>query len=111
MFNGQNIPFVNSIMYLGVTFNKEITWRLRIEMIETRTFRTVIRIYFLFKSERLKANIKLTLHKVLIRSVTTYARPPGSLRRYPYNEIAAPAKQGSQQHWKFSKAHTGPLIT
>jgi hypothetical protein len=42
-------------------------------MIEAKAFRTFIRIYSLFKSERLSANIKLTLHKTLIRSVMTYA--------------------------------------
>jgi hypothetical protein len=40
-----------------------------------RNERTFIRIYSLFKSERLSANIKLTLHKALIRSVMTYASP------------------------------------
>jgi hypothetical protein len=31
-----------------------------------------IRLYFLFKSERLNINIKSALHKAHIRSVTTY---------------------------------------
>jgi hypothetical protein len=44
-------------------------------MIEAKAFRTFFRIYSLFKSERLSANIKLTLHKALIRSVLTYAFP------------------------------------
>jgi hypothetical protein len=44
-------------------------------MIEAKAFRTFIRIYSLFKSERLSANVKLTLHKALIRSVMTYACP------------------------------------
>jgi hypothetical protein len=44
-------------------------------MIEAKAFRTFIRTYSLFKSERLNANIKLTLHKALIRSVMTYACP------------------------------------
>jgi hypothetical protein len=44
-------------------------------MIEAKAFRTFIRTYFLFKSEQLSANIKLTLHKALIRSVMTYASP------------------------------------
>jgi hypothetical protein len=42
-------------------------------MIEAKAFRTFIRIYSLFKSERLRANIKLTFHKALIRSIMTYA--------------------------------------
>jgi hypothetical protein len=44
-------------------------------MIEAKAFRTFIRIYSLFKSERLSATIKLTLHKALLRSVMTYACP------------------------------------
>jgi hypothetical protein len=44
-------------------------------MIEAKAFRAFIRIYSLFKSERLSANIKVTLHKALIRSVMTYAYP------------------------------------
>jgi hypothetical protein len=44
-------------------------------MIEAKAFRIFIRVYSLFKSERLRANIKLTLHKALIRSVMTYASP------------------------------------
>jgi hypothetical protein len=66
---------VNYVKYLGVIFDKRITWRLHIEMIETKAFKAFIRVYSLFKSERLTANIKLTLHTALIRSVMTYACP------------------------------------
>jgi hypothetical protein len=73
--NGWNIPFVINVKHVGVIFDKRMTWRLHIEIIEAKAFRTFIRIYSLFKSERLSANIKLTLHKALIRSVMTYACP------------------------------------
>jgi hypothetical protein len=73
--NGRDIPFVNSAKYLSVIFDRKITWRLHIEMIEAKAFRTFIRIFSLLKSERLSANIKLLLHKALIRSVMTYANP------------------------------------
>jgi hypothetical protein len=43
------------------------------EMIEAKAFRTFIRIYPVFRSERLSTNIKLTLHKALIRSAMNYA--------------------------------------
>jgi hypothetical protein len=56
-------------------FDKRITWRLHTKMDETKAFRTFIRIYSLFKSEALSMNIKLTLHKALIRLVMTYACP------------------------------------
>jgi hypothetical protein len=45
------------------------------EKIEAKAFRTFIRLNSLFKSERLSANIKLTLHEALIRSVRTNACP------------------------------------
>jgi hypothetical protein len=54
--NGWNIPFVNDVKYLGVIFNKRITWRLHIEMIEAKAFRTFIRIDSLFKIEHLSAD-------------------------------------------------------
>jgi hypothetical protein len=48
--NGRDIPFVNNVTYLGVTFDRRLT-------------------------ERLSTNITLTLYKALIRSVITYASP------------------------------------
>jgi hypothetical protein len=55
--SGRNIPFVNSVKCLGVIFDKRITWRLHVERIEAKAFRTFIRLYSLFESERLNANI------------------------------------------------------
>jgi hypothetical protein len=49
----------------------------------SEAFRTIVRIYSLFRSERLSANIKLNLYKALIGSVITYA--------YPAWELAADA--------------------
>jgi hypothetical protein len=71
--NGQNIPFVNSVKYLGVIFDKKITWRLHIETVATKAYRTFIRLYSLFKIDRLSTKSKLTLHKALSRSIITYA--------------------------------------
>jgi hypothetical protein len=70
-------PFVNPVKYLGVILDKRITWNLHIEMIEAKAFSTYIRMYSLLKNERLSSNIKLTLHKALIRSMTD-ACPPGN---------------------------------
>jgi hypothetical protein len=77
--NGWNIPFINHVKYLGVVFDKRVTWRLHIGMTEAKAFRTFIRIYSLLKSERLRANIKITLHKALIKSVMTYTCPSWEL--------------------------------
>jgi hypothetical protein len=41
-------------------------------MIEAKAFRTFIRIYSLFKSERFNANIKLTFDKALVSLVMSY---------------------------------------
>jgi hypothetical protein len=38
--NGRNIPCVNGEKYLGVLFDKRMTWRLHIQMIEAKAFRT-----------------------------------------------------------------------
>jgi hypothetical protein len=67
----------SNVKYLGVIFDKRITWRLHIEMIEAKAFRTFIRICCLFINERLSDNNKLILHNVLIISVMTYVPPPG----------------------------------
>jgi hypothetical protein len=79
ILNGQTIPFMNHVKYLGMNFVKRITWKLHIEMTEAKAFRIFIRIYSLFKNERLRANIKLTLHKAPIRSIITYACPTSEL--------------------------------
>jgi hypothetical protein len=73
--NGRNISFVNNLKYLGVIFDKKVTWRLQTEIIGAKAFGTFIRIYSLFKCEVLSTNIKLTLHKALIRSIMTYDCP------------------------------------
>jgi hypothetical protein len=44
-------------------------------MTEAKAFRTFNRVYSLFKGEGLGVNIKLALHKALIRSVMGYACP------------------------------------
>jgi hypothetical protein len=44
-------------------------------MVKAKAFKTFIRVYSSFRSERLSANIKLTLHKALITPVITYATP------------------------------------
>jgi hypothetical protein len=56
--NGENVPIGNHEKHLGVIVDKRITWKLRIEMIETKAFRKFNSLYSLFKSERLSAAIK-----------------------------------------------------
>jgi hypothetical protein len=75
------IPLRQSFKYLGVIFDI----RLHIEIIEGRAFKTFIRIYSLFKSELINANIKQTLHKALIRSVMTYVCPVWELAAVTYH--------------------------
>jgi hypothetical protein len=54
--NGRNIPFVSHVKYLGEIFDKRITWSLHVAMIEDKAFKSFIRIYSLFRCERLRAN-------------------------------------------------------
>jgi hypothetical protein len=54
------------------------------QIFEAKAFRAFIRIYSLFKSERLSASIELTLHNALIRSVMTYACPAWELAPNAY---------------------------
>jgi hypothetical protein len=51
--NGQDIPFVTHVKYLGVIFDRKITWGLHIKTIEVKAFRAFIRAYSLLKSEHL----------------------------------------------------------
>jgi hypothetical protein len=61
--------------------------------------------------ERLSANIKLNVHKALIRPKLLTLAPPGNLLQTVTFEIAALAKQGFAQHWPLSTAHTDPQFT
>jgi hypothetical protein len=51
-------------------------------MIEATSFRTFIKIYSLFKSERLSTNINLTLYKALASVIMTYACPAWEFAAY-----------------------------
>jgi hypothetical protein len=61
-----------SYKMLRFSFFYRKTWRLHREAMSSKSFRTFIRMFFLLKSEWLIANVKLTLHKTLIRSIMTY---------------------------------------
>jgi hypothetical protein len=75
LLNGRNIPFVNSVKYLGVTVDRRMTWRLHIEKTEAKALGTYMRTYSLLKSKHLNAHIKLIMYRALIRSIMTYACP------------------------------------
>jgi hypothetical protein len=65
--NGQDITFVNNVTYLGVTFNRRMTWELHIQRTVAKTLRTYLRTYSLFKSKCSSANTKVTIYKAPIR--------------------------------------------
>jgi hypothetical protein len=92
-----------------VIFDRKITWRLHIEMIEVYAFRTFIRTYSLFKIGRLSANINRTVHKALIRSVTTFASPAWEFAADTHLlKLQHLQNKVIQHHWQLSKAHTDP---
>jgi hypothetical protein len=78
---GRAITFVNDVKYLGVTFERRITWRTHIDLIVTKALRTFVQIYSLLKSEKLSIKTKMTLHKALIRSKMSYACPASGNRQ------------------------------
>jgi hypothetical protein len=73
--NGRNIPFVNSVKYLGVIFDRRMTLGLHIAKTAAKTLGPYIRTYSIFRSKHLNAYIKLIVYKALIRSIMTYACP------------------------------------
>jgi hypothetical protein len=78
-------------------------------MIEANAFKTFTRIYSLFKSERLSANIKLTLHKPLVRSVMTYNSPVGIylLKLHLMQNKVLRIGQGEARHRKYKRLKLG----
>jgi hypothetical protein len=69
-------------------------------MIEGEAFRIFIRVYYLFKSESLSSNIKVTLHKALLRSVMAYAFPAWEFSADTHLINLQPLqKQGTPHHW------------
>jgi hypothetical protein len=89
-------------------------------MSEAQAFRTFIRIYSLYKIERLSTNIKLTIHKALIWSTMTYACPAwefaadNHLRKLQrlQNKFSAPSEifQGAQPVGDLHMAFKLPYI-
>jgi hypothetical protein len=73
--NGRNIPFLNSVKYLGVIFDKRMPWRWHIEKIAAKALGKYIRTHSILKSKHLNANIILIVYRALIRSIMTYACP------------------------------------
>jgi hypothetical protein len=65
----------NNVTYLGVTFDRRMTWRHHIERTVAKALSMYVRTFSLFKNGCLSTKIKLTLNKALIRSVMTYACP------------------------------------
>jgi hypothetical protein len=47
--NGRNIPFVNSVKYLGDIFYRRMTWRLHIDKTAAKALGIYIRTYPIFK--------------------------------------------------------------
>jgi hypothetical protein len=69
--NGRNTPFVNSVKYLSVIFDRRMTWRSHIEKIAAKALGAYIRAYHIYKSKHLNANIKLIVYRAPIRPIMT----------------------------------------
>jgi hypothetical protein len=46
--SGQNIPFVKSTKYLGVIFDRRMTWRLYMETTAAKVLGTYFRTYYTY---------------------------------------------------------------
>jgi hypothetical protein len=57
--NGREVPFLHNVTYLGVTFNRRMTWKHHIERNAAKALRVYLMAYFLFKYGPLSSNIKL----------------------------------------------------
>jgi hypothetical protein len=79
--NGWDIPFVNNVMYLSVSFKRRVTWRHHIERTVAKALYTYIRTYSLFESGCLNTNIELALYKALIGQLWRLPVLPGSMHR------------------------------
>jgi hypothetical protein len=92
---------VHHLNIKGIIFHKRIIWRLHAEIIEGKAFRTFTIVYSLFESERLSPDIKITLHKAIIRSVMTSARSALEFATGIYLpfETTMFAKEGYPQNW------------
>jgi hypothetical protein len=81
-------------------------------MIEAKAFKTFSINYSLLNSERLSANINLTLHKALIRSVRTYACPAWEFARGTHLLICSECKtKFSAPVEIFQGAHRSSICT
>jgi hypothetical protein len=73
--NGRDIPFANNVTYLGVTFDRWMTWSFHIGRTAAKALGTYIKTYSLLKREHLSIDIKRTLYKALIRSILASVWP------------------------------------
>jgi DUF2075 family protein len=96
----RDITFVNNVTYLGVTFNRSMTWRHHIERTVAKALGTYVRTYSLFKSLRLNTNIKLTLCRAVIKSVMTCLLHLGVRGGRSALKTAAPAEQSTPRYWR-----------
>jgi hypothetical protein len=59
---GQNFPFEKDVRYLGVIFDRRITWRSHTDLSVTKALRTFVQIYAPMKSERLSMKSNMILY-------------------------------------------------
>ena len=73
--NGQNILFVDNVQYLFVVFDRRNTWRIDREAMEVKDFRVSIGVCSILRNKQLRSDVRLNVHKTLIRSVMTGSCP------------------------------------
>jgi hypothetical protein len=94
----RDIPFVNNVTYLGVTFDRRMTWRHHIERAVAKALRTYISIHFLLKI-CLQVQL-LKLHFTMLYVGQLCLSNLGICGGCSPLETAAPAERSTLRYWK-----------
>ena len=73
--NDENINYAPLAKYLGITFDKNLTWNNQIQEFKRKFAERYSRINPLFITMKIPLTTKINLYKAYIRSVITYAAP------------------------------------
>jgi hypothetical protein len=96
---GQQIPFVNHVKYLSVIFCKKNYMEITYRNDHCQGPMYIFCIYPILKSECLSVITKLTLYKVLIGSVLTYACPAWEFSAESHLLKLQCLQNSSPHHW------------
>lgn len=71
--DGQPVPWKNTSKYLGVTFDRKLTWNTHTNNLKKTGIIALIRLYPILKNEHLSLRTKLLIYTTIVRPATTYS--------------------------------------